>query len=114
MSKREYRGFEDWMDLYNKYDKADMSIEDNQKALCRDFEDVSKLYFQAMIEQNGTKDAAEILSGMWCQGYRLTQEEGNTKKDYAEFALCRIWYSSDRMNINRWMHIRILLNKLID
>ena len=114
MPKRKYRGFEDWNELYEKYESVDMSIEDNQKALCKDFEDVSKLYFEELIKQNETEDAAEVLSGMWCQGYELTEEEGNTKKDYAEFALGRIWYSSDRMNINRWMYIRILLNKLID
>lgn len=105
---KEYEGFDSWYPLYEKYKDADFNIKENREAFNNDFEEISKLMWQCWIDNNDTESVAEAIATMWCSGFE--KQEHESIADMYDTALGRLEYSSDRMNINRWMLIRILLN----
>lgn len=103
---KEYQGYDSWEKFLNKYEKANFSNPKIRKNFRNDFYEVSKLMWKAWIENMDADDLAEQLSNMWCSGIEPSK---NMEENYQN-ACSYCFYASDRMNINRWMRIRILLN----
>ena len=106
MPKKGYKGFDSWDKMLSKYEDVDFSDPKIRKKFRKDFEKVSKLMWKTWIENSSSGELAEAISEAWCSGI----EKSNTMKENYEEAYGYCYYASDRMNINRWMRIRILLN----
>ena len=106
MSKKEYEGYNSWKKLLNKYEDADFSDAKVRENFRKDFEKISKLMWKCWIENSSSEELAEGISEAWCSGI----ENNNTIEKIYKEAYGYCFYASDRMNINRWMRIRILLN----
>ena len=104
--QKEYEGYEDWEELVNKYDDKDFGDATVRKQFREDFNKVSELMWNSIIKNMYRDELAKDLSEMWCQDIAPRETIGDT---YAE-ACAYLYYASDRMNMNRWMRIRILLN----
>ena len=110
MKYKIYRGFDDWYELYEKYEHADFDDNLERKAFREEFETISMSMWHHYINLASNdiekqQELAETLAEMWCSGIGCDSIKGAY-----EDALDYLRYASDRMNINRWMRIRILLN----
>lgn len=95
-----------WINLVEKYEKQDYNDENVRKALLKDFEQLSKQYWKDILERAPKEELAEEIANIWCRLPEVT-----SVVDAFEEATSYMYYASDRMNLNRWLLIRSLLNK---
>ena len=107
-----YIGYDEWNALYEKYKDKDMSVKEDREALEKDFTDLSTKWWNVFLSNVKLKDSEysddNYIAEVWFDGSDEIDFK-DIKKVY-EIALSRIRYCSDRMNLNRWFHIRWLLN----
>lgn len=104
--QNEYKGFDDWNELCKKYEHTDFSNNLERASFREDFSKVSELMWNSIIKNMYRDELAKDLSDMWCQDIAPRE----TIKDTYQEAYSYLRYASDRMNMNRWMRIQILLN----
>lgn len=102
-----YKGYEDWEKLINKYYSLDFSDERVRRCFREDFEEISRLMWAHWINHMNVEDLAVELSEAW---FSLESIKYKSIVEAYDEALCYCRYASDRMNINRWLRIRTLLN----
>lgn len=105
-------GFEEWNALYEKYKDKDMDCEETRKSLEKDFTELSTRWWNMILSNDRLEDDEYsldcIIAEVWFDG--TFSDELKDMKTVYKTALSRIYYCSDRMNLNRWFHIRWLLN----
>lgn len=103
-----YEGYDSWEKLIKKYENADFNDEEMRRHFREDFEEVSRLMWEYWITHMDADDLAAQLSEAWfhLEGIQFDASIAETYKE----ALYYCWYASDRMNVNRWFYIRVLLN----
>lgn len=105
-------GFEEWNALYEKYKGKDMSSKEVRESLEKDFTELSTKWWNMILSDVRLEDDEYSLdfciAEVWFDG-TFSDELKDMKKVY-DIALGTILYCSDRMNLNRWFHIRWLLN----
>ena len=106
--KKEYQGYDSWEKFLNKYHEADFNNSKTRENFRKDFKKVSKLMWKCWLENNSSDELADAISEAWCSGKDI--EKRDTMKEIYEAAYWYCFYASDRMNINRWLRVRILLN----
>lgn len=96
-----------WFRLAEKYKDIDFTKPEDRKQFRKDFEELSVKWFTRNIE-NYT-DFPEDLSKMWCSFHT---EDRSIKSIDSIYRAAREYleYASDRMYINRWLYVRLLLN----
>lgn len=107
-----YIGYDEWNALYEKYEDKDMDSKEIRESLEKDFTELSTKWWNmalsnVKLEDNEYSDD-KCVAEVWFDASGEIDFK-DMKKVY-EIALDRIWYSSDRMNLNRWFYIRWLLN----
>ena len=107
-----YIGYEEWDELYNIYKNKDMSVKENRESLEKDFTELSTKWWNIFLSNVKLVDTEysddSYIAEVWFDGsYEFDFKD--MEKVYS-LALSRICYCSDRMNLNRWFHIRWLLN----
>ena len=96
--------FEEWNKLVERYKDKDFGLENVRYAFEKDFVILSAKLLKG-------EDTADIAS-MWCD---LTDvKEVKSVKDAYETAYAYLEYAVDRMCLNRWLYIRLLLNTAIE
>lgn len=107
-----YVGFDEWNALYEKYENKDMGSKEVRESLEKDFTELSTKWWNVILSDVRLEDSEYSddfnIAEVWFDG-TFDDELKDMKRVY-EIALGRIWYSSDRMNLNRWFYIRWLLN----
>ena len=97
--------FELWMNYVDKYANKDYSDANLRGQMLKDFEKLSKKYWRKMFKVFPRYILVKELSQIWfSQQNKLSVEESFKQ------AISYIEYYSDRMTLNRWFHIRYLLN----
>ena len=102
-----YKGYKDWEKLVNRYYNLDFSDEKIRRRFREDFEEISRLMWAHWISHMDVEDLAAELSEAW---FNLENIKYKSVVEAYDEALSYCWYASDRMNINRWLRIRTLLN----
>lgn len=108
-----YRGFEDWDAFVSRYKYASFSSSGVRERFVQDFNSVSKLMWDAWLKNMSPADLASQLSEAWFSPLEK-EETALTPEQVCESVLGHCRYASDRMNINRWLRIRVLLNQIIE
>lgn len=102
--------FEEWYALYDKYKEKDMGCKEVRESLEKDFTELSTKWWNVILSDFALEDNEcsldYCIAEIWFDG---TDKFTDMKKVY-DVALRRIYYCGDRMNLNRWFHIRWLLN----
>lgn len=96
-----------WLKLAEKYEYIDFTKAEDRKRFREEFEELSVIWFSKNIERY--MDFPKALSEMWCDIHK----ENHIKESIASIyrrARGYLEYASDRMYINRWLYIRLLLN----
>jgi len=106
MKLKAYRGYDNWKELINKYKNADFNDVEIRKQFRKDFNYISTLMWNCWFNNMERKDIIGQLVETWCSDIEPSANIGDTYREAYLYCSC----VSDRMNINRWMHIRILLN----
>ena len=102
-----YKGYDDWERLINKYYNLDFNDEGTRRRFREDFEEISRLMWAHWITHMDAEDLAAELSEAW---FNLENIRYRSVIEAYDEALCYCRYASDRMNINKWLRIRTLLN----
>lgn len=108
-----YCGFEDWDAFVSRYKYASFSSSGVRERFVQDFNSVSKLMWDAWLKNMSPADLASQLSEAWFSPLEK-EETALTPEQVCESVLGHCRYASDRMNINRWLRIRVLLNQIIE
>lgn len=108
-----YRGFEDWDAFVSRYKYASFSSSGVRERFVQDFNSVSKLMWDAWLKNMSPADLASQLSEAWFSPLEK-EETALTPEQVCKSVLGHCRYASDRMNINRWLRIRVLLNQIIE
>ena len=108
-----YRGFEDWNAFVSRYKYASFSSFGVREHFIQDFNSVSKLMWDAWLKNMSPAGLASQLSEAWFSPLEK-EETALTPEQVCESVLGHCRYASDRMNINRWLRIRVLLNQIIE
>ncbi len=107
-----YISYEEWNALYEKYKDKDMSVKENRESLEKDFTELSTKWWNVFLSNVKLEDSEysddSYIAEVWFDG--SDEVDFTNMKEVYEIALGRIWYCSDRMNLNRWFYIRWLLN----
>ena len=103
-----YEGYDSWEKLIKKYENVDFNDEEMRRHFREDFEEVSRLMWEYWITHMDADDLAAQLSEAWfhLEGIQFNASIAEIYKE----ALYYCWYASDRMSVNRWFRIRVLLN----
>ena len=96
--------FEEWNKLVQKFKNKSFANKNVRYAFEKEFTELSAKLLQ-------DENAADVAS-MWCT--LETVKETKTVKDAYEEAYAYLEYTVDRMCINRWLYIRLLLNTDIE
>ncbi len=107
ITKGQYWTWQYWYNLACNYEHADFSDSDTRNKFRKEFERLSIIWFNKSFENY--KDFAKDLSEMWC-GLMNDREWPEDIEDAYKQARDYLEYASDRMYINRWLYIRLLLN----
>jgi len=108
-----YRGFEDWDDFVSRYKDASFSSPFIRERFAQDFNFVSQLMWNDWLENMSPAELSLQLSEAWFSS--LKEEAADlTPEQVCKSVLEYCNYASDRMNINRWLRIRVLLNLIIE
>lgn len=96
-----------WLKLAEKYENVDFTNPEDRKQFRKDFEELSVKWFSKNIESY--TDFPKDLSKMWCSFHT---EDRSIKSIDSTYRAAREYleYASDRMYINRWLYVRLLLN----
>ena len=108
-----YRGFEDWDDFVSRYKDASFSSPSEREQFIQDFNSVSQLMWDDWLKTIPPADLSSLLSEAWFSPLG-EKEETSTPEQVCKSVLGHCRYASDRMNINRWLRIRVLLNLIIE
>ena len=111
MAKETYKGFDTWNKLLQKYKGVDFSSEEQRSNFLKDFEYSSSLMWEKWLTNMDTEDLVEQLTETW--HIPVGSMNDKTPKEIFDAAIDYCGGVSDRMNINRWFHIRDLLNLTI-
>ena len=102
-----YKGYDSWEKMLKMYENADFRDKEIRRRFREDFETVSRLMWEHWIVRMHLDDLAEQLSETW---FNLKGIDFDSVVEAYEEAYAYCWYASDRMNVNRWFYIRVLLN----
>lgn len=102
-----YKGYDSWEKMLKMYENADFRDKETRRRFREDFEIVSRLMWEHWIVRMYLDDLAEQLSETW---FNLEGIDFNSVVEAYEEAYAYCWYASDRMSVNRWFRIRVLLN----
>ena len=100
-----YNMFKFWMVFKNECDKAVLTDNDfeNAKAIKK-----IQLLFERMSEIFLVEFNCKDLSKMYTDFNQ--RDVGETFEEFKNY----VYYASDRMNINRWLHAKMLINMAFD
>ena len=93
-----------WEKLVKRYKGADFNNAEQRKSFETDFTALSYEYF---IQEGVDEDQ---LAEIWTRPEGLLEDFQKPIKEIYDNALGYLDYASDRMNYNRWLYIRLLLN----
>ena len=100
----QYWTWQYWYHLAHVYDKADFSNSEVRSNFRKEFEKLSVIWFTKNFEKY--EDFSKDLSEMWCGPIDKPEDIEDAYKQARGY----LEYASDRMYINRWLYIRLLLN----
>lgn len=107
-----YLGFETWNAFVSRYKGASFSSPSEREQFIQDFESVSQLMWDDWLKTIPPADLSSLLSEAWFSP--LEEDEYSTPEQVCKSVLGHCLYASDRMNVNRWLRIRVLLNLIIE
>ena len=107
-----YRGFEDWNAFVSRYKDASFSSPSEREQFIQDFNSISQLMWDEWLKTTQPAELSLQLSEAWFSP--LEKFECRSPEQVCKSALGYCNYVSDRMNINRWLRIRVLLNQIIE
>lgn len=108
-----YLGFETWDAFVSRYKDASFSSPSSRERFIQDFNFVSQLMWSAWLKNMSTDELSSQLSEAWFSP--LEEEEASLSPEHlCKSVLAHCSYTSDRMNINRWLRIRVLLNLIVE
>lgn len=107
MANGQYWTWQYWYNLACKYEHEDFSDGEIRNKFRKEFERLSVIWFNKNFENY--KDFAKDLSEMWC-GLMNDREWPEDVIHAYKQARGYLEYASDRMYINRWLYVRLLLN----
>lgn len=106
-----YLGFETWDAFVSRYKDASFNSPAEREGFIRDFNFVSQLMWIAWLKNMSPDELSSQLSEAW---FSPLEEEASLSPDQlCKSVLAHCSYASDRMNINRWLRIRVLLNLIV-
>lgn len=108
-----YLGFETWDAFVSRYKDASFSSPSEREQFIQDFESVSQLMWDEWLKTIPSADLSSMLSEAWFSPLG-EKEETSTPEQVCKSVLGHCRYASDRMNVNRWLRIRVLLNLIIE
>ena len=108
-----YRGFEDWNAFVSRYKYASFSSSGVREHFIQDFNSVSQLMWNDWLKTMLPEELSADISEAWFSPLE-EKETSLTPEQICESVLGHCSYASDRMNINRWLRIRVLLNQIIE
>lgn len=108
-----YRGFEDWDAFVSRYKYASFSSPEVREQFIQDFNSVSQLMWDDWLKAMSPEELSVDISEAWFSPLEK-KETSLTPEQVCESVLGHCNYASDRMNINRWLRIRVLLNLIIE
>lgn len=108
-----YLGFETWDAFVSRYKDASFNSPTERESFIHDFNFVSQLMWSTWLKNMSTDELSSQLSEAWFSP--LEEEEASLSPDQVcKAVLAHCSYASDRMNINRWLRIRVLLNLIVE
>lgn len=107
-----YLGFETWDAFVSRYKDASFSSPSEREQFIQDFESVSQLMWDDWLKTIPPADLSSMLSEAWFSP--IEEDEALTPEQVCKSVLGHCSYASDRMNVNRWLRIRVLLNLIIE
>lgn len=96
-----------WLKLAEKYENVDFTKSEDREQFREDFKILSRLWFKHWIIKD--VDFNRELAEMWCNIHTENHARESIGSIYRR-ARGYLEYASDRMYINRWLYIRLLLN----
>lgn len=115
--------FDEWSTLYLKYENSDFTDKSIREEFEKEFTSLSKEYLKgeyAFFMETDVDIFFELLSEVWCEYAPFVNREKPLEEQQDKIALAykdalgTLFYASDRMNFNRWLHIRLRLNEGLD
>lgn len=107
-----YLGFETWDAFVSRYKAASFSSPAERECFIQDFNFVSQLMWNAWLKNMSPDELSSQLSEAWFSP--LEEELSLSPDQLCKAVLAHCNYASDRMNINRWLRIRVLLNLIVE
>lgn len=96
-----------WFAFYEAHECLNLSDPEDRALLREHFDELSELWLVRCTSQDMFYDA-------WVNPETIRDLYNGTIEDAYKDAMATIYYACDRMNINRWLHVRLALNTDVD
>ena len=107
-----YLGFETWDAFVSRYKNSSFSSPAERECFIQDFNSVSQLMWNSWLKNMSPDELSSQLSEAWFSP--LEEERSLSPDQLCKAVLAHCSYASDRMNVNRWLRIRVLLNLIVE